>query len=138
MKPNKTNANKVLRILEKTNKKVFTCENLSREMGLDQETIFDFIENFYAMIRLDPSHNLKDLIPDFTKYIEKEETKLAKENIKKEKRISHSEYTEYKDFIDYISRVMTTGGMLDTGYKITPKDKKILMRLLKKECSKKN
>lgn len=137
MKPNKTNVGKVLRILEKSNKKVFMCENLSREMGLDQEAIFNFVENFYSMIRLDPSKNLKDLTPDLKKYIENEENKVLKENKKKEKRISHSEYAEYKDFIDYISRVMTTGGMLDTGYKITPKDKKILTRLLKNECSKK-
>lgn len=137
MKPNKTNANKVLRILEKTSKKVFTCENLSKEMGLDQEAIFSYIENFYDMIRLDPNHNLKDLIPDIQEYIRNEEARSLKENVKKEKRISHGEYTEYRDFIDYISCVMTTGGILDTGYKITPKDKKILMRLLKNECPKK-
>ncbi len=137
MKPNKTNVQKFLRILEKTNKKVFTCENLSKEIGLDQEATFNFVEYFYSMIRLDPNHNLKEFIPDLKEFIKNEEEKSIKNNIKKEKRISHSEYSEYKGFIDYISRVMTTGGVLDTGYQITPKDKKILVYLLKKECSKK-
>ncbi len=137
MKPNRTNAKKFLKILEKTNKKVFTCENLSKETGLDQEAIFSYVEFFYSMIRLDPNHNLKEFIPDLKDFIENEEKKRNKNSIKKEKRISHSEYNEYKGFIDYISCVMTTGGILDTGYKITPKDKKILLHLLKNECLKK-
>lgn len=137
MKPNKTNVKKILRILEKTNKKVFTCDNLSKETGFDQEAIFGYVEYFYSIIRLDPNHNLKEFIPNLKEFIEKEDNKALESGAHKEKRISHREYKEYNGFIDYISRVMTTGGILDMGYQITPKDKKILMYLLKNEISKK-
>ena len=105
MKLSKTNAEKFLRIIEKSNKKVFTCDNLSKATGIKQEVIFDYIEPFYEMIRLDPNHNLKENIADLENYIQKEE-KVSKK-IKKKPRISHNEYKQYKGFLDYVSKNMT-------------------------------
>lgn len=130
MKLSKTNAEKFLRIIEKSNKKVFTCDNLSKATGIKQEVIFDYIKPFYEMIRLDPNHNLKENIADLENYIQKEE-KVSKK-IKKKPRISHNEYKQYKGFLDYVSKNMTSGGILDTGYKLTAKDKRMLSYYLKK------
>ena len=133
MKLSKTSAKKCLKILETSKKKVFTCEDLTRATGFNQETVFSFVGNFYSLIRLDPTHNLKENIEDIKNYIEIEDKKEESKKKSKEKRISHKEYKKYKNFMDYVSKAMTSGGILDTGYKITKHDKKMLLYYLKKE-----
>lgn len=136
MNLSKTNAKKILRIIENSKKKVFTCEDLVKATGFNLEVIYLFIENFYDLIRFDSSYNLKNEITNICSYIEKEENKEAKKKERKEKRIGHNEYKKYKNFMDYVSKNMTSGGFLDTGYKLTKKDKKMLIYYLNKEFKK--
>ena len=136
MNLSKTNAKKILRIIENSKKKVFTCEDLVKATGFNLEVIYLFIENFYDLIRFDPSYNLKNEITNIRSYIEKEENKEAKKKERKGKRIGHNEYKKYKNFMDYVSKNMTSGGFLDTGYKLTKKDKKMLIYYLNKEFKK--
>ena len=136
MNLSKTNAKKILRIIENSKKKVFTCEDLVKATGFNLEVIYLFIENFYDLIRFDSSYNLKNEITNIRSYIEKEENKEAKKKERNEKRIGHNEYKKYKNFMDYVSKNMTSGGFLDTGYKLTKKDKKMLIYYLNKEFKK--
>ena len=136
MNLSKTNAKKILRIIENSKKKVFTCEDLVKATGFNLEVIYLFIENFYDLIRFDSSYNLKNEITNIRSYIEKEENKEAKKKGRKEERIGHNEYKKYKNFMDYVSKNMTSGGFLDTGYKLTKKDKKMLIYYLNKEFKK--
>ena len=133
MKLSKTNANKFLHIISKSNKKVFTCEDLSKITGLKVDVIRSYIYYFYEMIQLDTSYNLKNIVPDLEKYI----ICLSKNKKKKAKRIAHSEYLKYSSFIDYVYKNMTSGGgILDTGYVLNAKDKKIIRYLLQKKDKK--
>jgi len=81
------------------------------------------------MIRLDISYNLKDIVPELEEYI----AKLEK-TTKKVKKTSHKEYAKYKSFIDYVYKNMTIGGgILDTGYELSAKDKRFIRHFLNKK-----
>lgn len=132
MKLSKTKVAKFISIISRCKKKVFTCDDLSRESGFKVDVIREYISEVYGMIYLDPQYNLINLVPKLENYV-KEETKKAKP-VKKVKKISHKEYDEYKDAVDYIYKKMTIpGGIFDTGYVLMPKDKKILKHLLNKK-----
>lgn len=129
MKLNKTNAKKILRIISSSKKKVFTCEDLTKATGLKSDVIIDYVSQFYEMIRLDTSYNLKDIVPELEEYI----AKLEK-TTKKVKKTSHKEYAKYKSFIDYVYKNMTIGGgILDTGYELSAKDKRFIRHFLNKK-----
>ena len=127
MKLSKTNAKKFLTIINKSKKKVFSCEDLSKATGLKLDNIVDYVSIFYPMIYLDNSYNLKLIVDSLENYI-KEENKKPKKKIE---RVSHKEYAKYSSFIDYVYKTMTIGGgILDTGYVLNNKDKKIIRHFL--------
>lgn len=131
MKLTKTRAKSFLKIISTSKKRFFSCEDLSKVTGLKIDTIYTYVEEFYPMIRLDVSCNLKDLLKTIEKYIVALEKATP---IKKKKRISTNEYDKYESFIDYIYKNMTiSGGILDTGYILNAKDKRMLKHFLNKK-----
>ena len=72
---NKTTAKKYLSAIESSKRKYLTSEGLSHTLGIYPEIIAENLSFFEPMLAMDPSYNLKDLIPALEKYIEEESNK---------------------------------------------------------------
>lgn len=127
---NKTTAKKYLSAIEGSKKKYLTTENLSRIMGIYPEVIAEQLSYFEPMLAMDPSYDLKELIPVINKYIEEEDSKKAKKPVVK---VSKKDISGYKSVSDFIYKKMTFNGLVDRYTTLTEADLKALKKLVQKE-----
>lgn len=128
---NKTNAKKYLSAIENSKKKFLTCEGLSRTMGIYPEIIAENLSFFEPMLAMDPSYNLKELIPNLKEYIEEENQKSSKVPVIK---VNKKELMEYKSVSDFVYKKMTTvGGLVDKYATLSETDLRILKKLVQQE-----
>lgn len=127
---NKTTAKKYLSAIENSKKRYLTCENLSSIMGVYPEVIAEQLSFFEPMLAMDPSFDLKELIPSIGKYIEAEESKREKKEVIK---VSKKELSEYKSVSDFLYKKMTFNGLVDRNASLSEADLKALKKLVQKE-----
>ena len=127
---NKTTAKKYLSAIEGYKKRYLTCENLSRVMGIYPEVIAEQLSYFEPMLAMDPSFDLKELVPAIEKYIEEEDAKKTKKDVVK---VSKKELNEYKSVADFLYRKMTINGLVDRSASLSEKDLKALKKLVQYE-----
>ena len=127
---NKTTAKKYLSAIEGSKKKYLTTEALSRTMGIYPEVIAEQLSYFEPMLAMDPSYDLKDLIPVISKYIEDEESKKEKKEIIK---ISKKDLDGYKSVADFVYKKMTFNGLVDRNASLNEHDLKALKKLVQNE-----
>ena len=128
---NKTTAKKYLTAIESNKKKFLTCEGLSRTMGIYPEIIAENLSYFEPMLAMDPSYDLKELIPALKAYIEEESQKSQKAPVVK---VNKKELNEYKSVSDFLYKKMTTvGGLVDKYATLSEADLKILKKLVQIE-----
>lgn len=127
---NKTTAKKYLSAIENSKKRYLTCENLSSIMGIYPEVIAEQLSFFAPMLAMDPSFDLKELIPTISKYIEDEESKREKKEVIK---VSKKELSEYKSVPDFLYKKMTFNGLVDRNASLSEADLKALKKLVQKE-----
>ena len=127
---NKTTAKKYLSAIENSKKRYLTCENLSSIMGVYPEVIAEQLSFFEPMLAMDPSFDLKELIPSISKYIEAEESKREKKEVIK---VSKKELSEYKSVSDFLYKKMTFNGLVDRNASLSEADLKALKKLVQKE-----
>src|SRR5574344_795541 len=133
MKLTKTALKKYIRIIKGSNKKVLTCDQLSKLCGEKSSVLREAFVEFEPLINFDSNFNLKELLP--TLLIEEE--KLDKIPVKKRNVIKKKDYELYGGFMDYVYKKMTiAGGMLDLGYNLKKEDIKIIKKLLTEETNK--
>ena len=126
---NKTTAKKYLSAINGSKRKYLTCEGLSLYMGIYPEIIASELSEFEPMLAMDPSFNLRELIPALEAYIEEQ----SKE--KKEPRIAvkKAEISQYKSVADFVYNKMTIGGLVDQNIPLSEKDLKLLRHLVNQE-----
>ncbi len=127
---NKTTAKKYLSAIENSKKRYLTCENLSSIMGVYPEVIAEQLSFFEPTLAMDPSFDLKELIPSISKYIEAEEAKREKKEIIK---VSKKELSEYKSVSDFLYKKMTFNGLVDRNASLSEAGLKVLKKLVQKE-----
>jgi len=127
---NKTTAKKYLSAIENSKKRYLTCENLSSIMGVYPEVIAEQLSFFEPILAMDPSFDLKELIPSISKYIEDEEAKRKKKEVIK---VSKKELSEYKSVPDFLYKKMTFNGLVDRNASLSEVDLKALKKLVQKE-----
>lgn len=127
---NKTTAKKYLSAIENSKKRYLTCENLSSIMGVYPEVIAEQLSFFEPTLAMDPSFDLKELIPSIKKYIEAEEAKREKKEVIK---VSKKELSEYKSVSDFLYKKMTFNGLVDRNASLSEADLKALKKLVQKE-----
>lgn len=127
---NKTTAKKYLSSIENSKKRYLTCENLSSTMGVYPEVIAEQLSFFEPTLAMDPSFDLKELIPSIKKYIEAEESKREKKEVIK---VSKKELSEYKSVSDFLYKKMTFNGLVDRNASLSEADLKALKKLVQKE-----
>jgi len=127
---NKTTAKKYLSAIEGSKKKYLTCENLSVSMGIYPEVIAEQLSFFEPMLAMDPSFDLKELIPAISKYIEEEDSKREKKEVI---RVSKKELGGYKSVADFLYKKMTINGLVDRSTSLSEADLKALKKLVQAE-----
>lgn len=128
---NKTTAKKYLSAIESSKRKFLTCEYLSKSMGIYPEIIAEHLSYFEPMLAMDPSFDLKELIPSLKQYIEEEESKkVAKTPIIK---VNKKDVLEYKSVADFVYKKMTVGGLVSKSTSLSEVDLKVLKKLVQKE-----
>lgn len=133
--PTKAEVKRIIGALKRSSKKVVNLDALSRLVGLYPDILADTLSFFEPMIRMDPTINIKELLPVLEKYVEAPVGK-PKQN-KARVVVKAKEVSEYSSFTDFVYKKMTSvGGLIDPSYVLTDKDIKILERLLKEEKAK--
>ena len=135
-KPAITRVKRILAPLKKTPKKVITLDMLSRMVGLYSDVLSDDLEYFAPLVRMDPSLNLKDLLPQLEAYVSQEEA--VKATAPKPKRIvaSQKELAQFPNIASFIYAKMTSaGGLVDPSQKLSDEDLHLLRKLVEREVS---
>lgn len=127
---NKTTAKKYLSAIEGSKKRYITCESLSRVMGIYPEVIAEQLSFFEPMLAMDPSFDLKELVPVISQYIEEEEAKKEKKNVVK---VSKKDISGYKSVADFLYKKMTINGLVDRSASLSEVDLKALKKLVQQE-----
>ena len=127
---NKTTAKKYLSAIEGSKKKYLTCDNLSRVLGIYPEVIAEQLSYFEPMLAMDPSYDLKELIPAIEKYIEEEDAKKEKKEVVK---VSKKDLVKYKSVIDFLYKRLTYNGLIDRTAVLSEADLKTLRKLVQTE-----
>lgn len=127
---NKTTAKKYLSAIEGSKKKYLTCDGLSRVVGIYPEVIAEQLSYFEPMLAMDPSYDLKDLIPAIEKYIEEEDAKKEKKELIK---VSKKDLVKYKSVIDFLYKKLTYNGLIDRTAVLSEADLKTLKKLVQNE-----
>ena len=127
---NKTTAKKYLSAIEGSKKKYLTCDGLSRVVGIYPEVIAEQLSYFEPMLAMDPSYDLKELIPAIEKYIEEEDAKKEKKELIK---VSKKDLVKYKSVIDFLYKKLTYNGLIDRTAVLSEADLKTLKKLVQNE-----
>lgn len=129
---NKTLAKKYLSSIKNYKKKYLTSETLSRINGIYPEIISSELSYFEPMLAMDPSYNLKDLIPQIEDYIASLET--SKEKVKHFE--AKKESKKYNGVTDFIYKKMTVvNGLVDKSIVLSDEDLKVLRKLVNEELA---
>lgn len=128
---NKSLAKKYLSQINSVKKKYVNADTLSRHNGIYPDVINSDLSYFEPMLAMDPSFNLKDLIPAIEKYIA--EIDALKEKKVKTVTISKKDYEKYKSVADFAYKNMTVGGLIDRNKVLDESELKILRKLVKEE-----
>ena len=126
---NKTLAKKYLSAIRSSNKKCLTSEQLSRVIGIYPEVINEQLSTFEPMLAMDPSFNLKDLVPTIEEYIEKEEAS----KVKKPKFEAKKKASKYKGVSDFVYQKLTVSGLVNRNAQLSVEDLKVLRKLVNEE-----
>lgn len=126
---NKTQAKKYLTAIKSIDKKCLTSEQLSRHMGIYPEIINEQLASFEPMLAMDPSYNLKDLIPLIEEYIASIEAKAVKKPKVEVKKVAD----QYKGVSDFVYQKMTIAGLVDRYATLSVEDLKVLRKLVNEE-----
>ncbi len=126
---NKTLAKKYLSNIKNSKKKYLTSEQLARVVGLYPEIINRDLSEFEPMLAMDPSFNLKELIPSLEEYIENENKNKAKPKYFESKK----ESKKYLSVADFVYKKMTVGGLVDKNLPLSENDLKVLRKLVNEE-----
>lgn len=130
---NKTLAKKYLSSIKNYKKKYLTSETLSRINGLYPEVINKDLSEFEPMLAMDPSYNLKDLIPVIEEYIASIE--VNKKPVKHFE--AKKESKKYSGVSDFVYKKMTVvGGLVDKSIVLSEDDLKVLRKLINEELDK--
>lgn len=132
--PSITLLKKYLNAMLKMKAKYITADRLSKVLGVYPEIINENLSFFDPMLKMDPTSDLKALIPDIKEYIVKQEEK--KTPVIHKDIISKKEILEYSSINDFVYQKMTIGGMVNKETYLSDKDLKILKKLVCDEQAK--
>jgi hypothetical protein len=136
-KPALTRIKRILSPLKKSPKKVVTLDMLSRMVGLYSDVLADDLEYFAPLVRMDPSLNLKDIVPQLEAYIAEEEAVKSTEPKMKRVVATAKELNQYPTIASFVYVKMTSaGGLVDPSNRLSDEDLHVLKKLVDREVAK--
>lgn len=135
-KPSKRDVQRITGALRRSKLKVVSLDDLSSLVGLYPDVLGSELAYFEPMILMDPTINIRDLMPALEEYIKSFDEK-PKQKKKRAPAVKKTEVDSYAGITDFVYKKMTTaGGLVDTGYELSDKDLKILHKLVNREVKK--
>jgi len=134
-KPTKAEVTRILGALRRSKKKVVDLESLSRLMGRYPDVLADTLAYFEPMIRMDPSIDVRDLVPEMERYLD--EPLKVKPSKPKKMAVRKTAVAQYSSLGDFVYRKMTSvGGLVDPTIVLSDEDLRILEKLIEAETKK--
>lgn len=135
-KPSKAEIKRVIGALKRSKRKALSLEQLSRLVGLYPDVLGQKLSYFNPMILLDPSINVKTLLPELEEYVKPSPSPEKKPGQPSEKKIviTKKELSEYPTIASFVYKKMTNvGGLVDTSYVLSDHDLALLGKLIANE-----
>ena len=134
-KPTKAEVQRILGALRRSKKKVVGLDALSRLMGRYPDVLCDTLSYFEPMIRMDPSINVRDLVPAMQSYLD--EPLKPKSDKPRKVGVRKTEVAKYSSLGDFVMRKMTSvGGLVDPTIALSDEDLRVLEKLIEAEYKK--
>jgi len=121
-------------LLKRTSKKFVSLDDLAKGIGFYPEVLASDLVYFEPLILMDPSINIRSLLPAIEAYLAEEKEKKASLPHAKRQVAKKGEVASYKDYADFIyKRMAGPGGLLSASAYLDDHDLHILELLVKKE-----
>lgn len=118
-----------LHFLSKSKAKFVSLDMCASGIGIYADVLGEELSYFAPSIMLDPSFNLKSLVPYLEDYLAK-----RKKERKKVKPASQKEVDEYSSVGDFLYKKMTTaGGLVDSSVALDDHDLRLLLKIVRRE-----
>ena len=131
-KPTKAEVQRILGALKRSKKKVIGLDALSRLVGRYPDVLCETLAYFEPMIRMDPSINVRDLVPEMEKYLEV--PMKPKPEKPKKMAVRKADLAKYSSIGDFVYHKMTSiGGLVDPTIVLNDYDLRILEKLVENE-----
>lgn len=118
-----------LHFLAKSKAKFVSLDMCANAIGIYSDVLGEELSYFAPSIMLDPSFNLKSLVPYLEEYLAK-----RKKERRKVKPASQKEVDEYASVGDFLYRKMTTaGGLVDSSVALDDHDLRLLLKIVRRE-----
>ena len=138
-KPSISRLRRVKAVLTRKQKKYVTLDMLSRWVGLYADVLADYLVYFYLMVRMDPSLNMMDLLPDIESYLAEIDQHNEEKRLANPPRqvVRKKELQEYRSVGDFVYHKMTgAGGLISPAATLSDHDLHVLQALVKREIAK--
>lgn len=125
----KASAKKYYSAINNSKRRHLTCEALSSSLGIYPEIIAQDLSEFEPMLAMDPTIDLRSLLPALHAVINEAP------KIKKEPRIvvKKAEISKYKSIAEFVYEKMSIGGLIDRNAVLSEKDLRMLQHLVNEE-----
>lgn len=118
-----------LHFLAKSKAKFVSLDMCANAIGIYSDILGEELSYFAPSIMLDPSFNLKSLVPYLEEYLAK-----RKKERRKVKPASQKEVDEYASVGDFLYKKMTTaGGLVDSSVALDDHDLRLLLKIVRRE-----
>lgn len=125
---------KILSLLEKSNRKYISLDNLSQMIGLYPDVLGQELACFEPMILMDSTLNMRDLIAPIQSYLAENSAKKGNEPLPKRVIASQKEMDLYPNIASFVYAKMTgAGGLVDPSAKLSDHDLHLLQKLVLRE-----
>ena len=129
---------KIAAYLKKESKRKYvSLDMVSKNIGIYTEMLADELSFINPCLLMDPSFNIKSLLPALEEAIEKEESKKkALSSVQKVEPVGKKELASYPSISDFAYKKLTNaGGLVDSTIALSDHDLRVLKKLIEREMS---
>lgn len=132
-----TRIKKIHSAIKQDRRKFVSLDMLSRKLGIYPDVLGQELSEFNPMVFMDPSLNMKSLLPQLEQRISEIEEEKSKQPKKARVVARKKEVMEYDSIQSFVYAKMTgAGGLVDTSAILDDKDLRILQKLVTNEIAK--
>ena len=133
-----TKLKRIYSLIKNDKRKFLSLDSLAHKMGIYPEVLGEELSYFNPMLLMDPTINMKSLLPAMDEELAKDEEKKAESPAPKRIAVSQKEVSQYRSIGSFVYAKMTgAGGLVDPSVVLDEKDLRILQKLVTNELNKK-